>query len=464
MSSHVLADTTSDENVVRASLPASSDVGCDMSLRNRRAGSPLSVQLLDELEKHQTFGMKFGLETIRHLLRGVGEPEKTLRFIHIAGTNGKGSVAAMLESCLRHAGFRTGLYTSPHLVSSGERIQIDRKPRSADEMSVLYAKLRPAIQSLPEPPTYFEVTTAMAAIAFAEAKTDVVIWETGLGGRLDATNTVTPMISVLTPISLDHTAWLGPTIEAVAEEKCGIIKPSVTVVSSPQTQECERVIRAAASNQNAPLIFAGQEPCVHLSESLGGQSFLWRGKKFEMPLLGNHQLVNAATALATLDALDKLGLHVPAEALQKGFSSVRWDARFQALSINPPIILDGAHNPDGAARAAETFLKFFPSEPRQLIFGIMHDKDMESVVAALSPVAERILLVPINNPRSADPAVLKPLFLHARPGADVRVLALEDALREARHQQRPCLVAGSLFLAGEVLENRDRGQADICDY
>jgi dihydrofolate synthase/folylpolyglutamate synthase len=408
------------------------------------------------------FGQKLGLETMRHLLRLMGEPHRSLRFIHIAGTNGKGSVAAMLHAALAAAGYRSGLYTSPHLVSFCERFQINGRLIAESEVVRLLEQIRPLLEKVaahPEfrAPTFFETVTAMALQYFREQNVEVVVWETGLGGRLDATNVVTPLVSVITNIAFDHMQYLGETLAQIAREKCGIIKPTVPVVTAATAGEALAVIRQTAAEQAARLTVVGEHIRVRrLAENERLQRVELAGTRLdygalEIPLLGEHQAVNCATAVAALEAS---GLEFSAADVRRGLAATHWPGRFQIVRGEPTVILDGAHNAAAAEVLAATLREHYPGRPLALILGVLRDKNYDRMCEILAPLAGRIWCVPVNSERTSDPADLARCCRAANSHATITVAAgLADAYAQAGTGSRttPIVITGSLFLVGEAL-------------
>ena len=399
-----------------------------------------AIEFLYEL---RWFGAKLGLDNTFKLAALAGQPQDQLRFVHVAGTNGKGSTCAILESIYREAGLRTGLFTSPHLVSFRERIQVNRELIPEDDVVRLLDGLRPLLAQFPldHHPTFFEVVTVLALRYFAERKCDVVIWETGLGGRLDATNIVTPLASVITNIQYDHQKWLGDTLECIAREKAGIIKPSVPVITGADEPAAKGVICAAAVAMNAPLT------CV--DSRLPAKSEVFG----ELPLRGAHQQRNAAVALAVVAALqDKIP--VAQSAIDQGLANVRWPGRFQILTRNDGtrVVLDGAHNLAGAKALAATLLDEFARLPLTLILGILTDKDWRGMLAVLAPLASRIRLVAVPDERTANP---EDLAMECRRIHETTSVACHSSLKDALDsaEGEPLVViTGSLYLVGEAME------------
>jgi dihydrofolate synthase / folylpolyglutamate synthase len=416
------------------------------------------------------FGAKLGLDNSFKLAALAGDPQKRLRFIHVAGTNGKGSTCAMLESIYRAAGLRVGLFTSPHLVAFGERIQVNRHVIFARDIGRLAGEMKGLLEkgwgesasqvNAGEPaaedeaagpagehatdghPTFFEVVTIMALRYFAEQKCDLVIWETGLGGRLDATNIVTPLTSVITNIQYDHQNWLGETLSSIAAEKAGIIKPGIPVITAAEGDEALPVIAEAARRQNAPLttLSPAETHCPPLDT-------------LQLPLLGQHQRMNAAVAVATVRALASQ-IPVSDDVIRIGLSHVHWAGRLQLVTRpnGQKVLLDGAHNIGGAGILAASVNEYFPSVKLTLVLGILRDKDWPGMCEILAPLAERIFLVPVPSERSATPQELAVACRGANPRARVTECAsLRDALA-ATIEDAFLTVAGSLYLVGEAME------------
>jgi len=400
---------------------------------------------LDWLTAAQGRGIQPGLERMRRLLTGLGNPEKSLRCLHVAGTNGKGSVCAFAESILRVTGLHTGLYTSPHLVSFSERIRIDGLPVEEDKLDEGIRRLQRSTEGWGESemPTFFELATALAFDLFARAGCEVVVLETGLGGRLDATNTAPKIACAITPIALDHTEWLGETLSAIAGEKAGILRPGVPVVIAPQGGEASEALAAAARKIEAPHAV--------IANTLPGD--------FQLGLRGSHQRDNAALALALIRAG---GFDPSEEQIREGLKTVCWPGRFQSLR-GGSLILDGAHNLHAARQLVETWREEFGSQRCLLLFGSLKDKRPGEILRVLESIASEVFLVPISSPRSFDPMELvgatalpcrtfKTLktALRVAFSSDSEAL-LDSSLKETPSPQPPVLLAGSLFLVGEAL-------------
>jgi dihydrofolate synthase/folylpolyglutamate synthase len=417
------------------------------------------------------FGAKFGLENTFRLAALAGNPQDRLRFIHVAGTNGKGSTCAMLESIYRAAGLRTGLFTSPHLVSFRERIQVNRQFIPETEVVRLVEELQPWLKqfSADHHPTFFEVITVMALKFFAEQKCDVVIWETGLGGRLDATNIVTPLASVITNIAFDHQQWLGNTLEKIAAEKAGIIKPGVPVITAEEEPEALAVIEKTAREKNAPLAnfnsWEGRRAAIP-NQNQSGSPTRRPSPIAKLPLPGEHQKLNAALALATVETLQGI-IPVSDAAVRTGLETVNWPGRLQLVTLpnGRRFLLDGAHNVAGAnalrkALSSGTLKRELQRagsetgvpEKCTLILGVLQDKDWRHICETLAPMAARIFTVPVASERTAAEHELAVACRAANPAAEI---AASDSLRNALDRAAgDCfiVVTGSLYLVGETLE------------
>ncbi len=435
---------------------------------------------LTYLGQARRFGMKLGLELMRDLAWALGSPQARLRFIHLAGTNGKGSTAAFCESCLRAAGFRVGLYTSPHLVSVRERIQIDRVPISEEAFGEGMAVVREAVETrLKKEVTFFEITTALALWHFGREKVDWVVWETGLGGRLDATNLVRPEDSIITNIGLDHQQYLGETLAEIASEKAGIIKPGVPVISAVELDEASEVISRRVKEERSTMTLVHRDVKV---EDLGlrGHKQMARidDQEFALGLVGRHQVYNAACAVEAMWRLRQRDPQsfgpgpdvnsIDDSAIARGLESTVWPGRFEILSEKPLIVLDGAHNPAGVKMLVETWRAFLASRfgwsapeingRARLVFASVIDKDISEAARLLAPLAREVLLVRLANERSAEPASLAPAFSGVPCRCYNSVADVWSEL-EASPLDSVTLISGSLFLVGEMLARR-RGNAE----
>ncbi|HEY3354604.1 MAG TPA: folylpolyglutamate synthase/dihydrofolate synthase family protein [Polyangia bacterium] len=393
-------------------------------------------------------GVKLELDRMRAALHAVGDPHEALRFVHLAGTNGKGSTAAFLEAMLRAGGYRAGLFTSPHLSRFTERIRIAGQEIAPSEIVRLEAEIRRRVDV---PLTFFEVVTLLGLMAFRDHGADPVVLETGLGGRFDATNVVTPEVAVITGIALDHVEYLGPTLAAIAFEKAGILKPRRPAVAAAPLAAAA-VIAGVAADRRAPLWLLGRDfDLAPLAD--GGVRVSAPGRPpMEAPLLGlrgPHQRRNAGLALMAAALLDERGIALPEAARRQGLAACRWPGRLEELGAAPRIWVDGAHNPDGAAALAAALAEV-PRRRLTLCLGVLGDKDAAGVLAPLRPLADRLLLVTARSPRALPAAELRRL---APEGEAVPLL--EQAVARVRATAAPddlCVIAGSLYLAGEARE------------
>lgn len=461
----------------------------------------MSKSLLQRLE---LFGEKPGLERIEFLLNALDNPHRAFPAVHVAGTNGKGSTSAMVASILRAAGLRVGLFTSPHLVRYNERIVVDGQPISDDDLTALMNELESHVQRAAEQPevgqpTEFEVATAAAMAHFARAGVDVAVVEVGLGGRFDSTNAVRPVVSVITPIGLDHTNRLGTTMGQIASDKAGIIRPGVPVISAPQHPEAADVIAAEAAARGAPLFTAGRDfegKLVRADKRGTAFDVRWKDawvRGLHVPLLGPHQSVNGATAVAAcfvwrdmhaeadLDAMgDGRGGHIPAnvgpeqsrvqpsvvaartklgealseEAVRAGLREVRWPGRLEVMGSAPTVILDGAHNAEAADVLATTLNTVFPAERPVFVMGILGEKPVDRILETLLPLGRAVVF---TAPRSSRTPPADPVELARRAAGLVETIEVEPVAEKAVARARALAgrdgivcVCGSLYLVGEV--------------
>jgi dihydrofolate synthase/folylpolyglutamate synthase len=371
----------------------------------------------------QDRGIKLGLDRVRAFIEALGWQGG--RYLHVAGTNGKGSVCAMLDSICRAAGMRMGLFTSPHLITFRERIRLNGEMAGKEEIAEKLTRIRGVSEGMQA--TFFEITTALALEIFRSHGMDLVVLETGLGGRLDATNIVMPEVTVITSVGLDHTQLLGGTLREIAREKAGIIKAGIPVVTGPMPEEAEEVVAAVAAEKGAPLI--------KVSEPLPG---------CEVGLKGAHQRINAAVALRALEAA---GIAVTPEQLAEGLRNVSWPGRFQDTGRG--FILDGAHNPEAARRLVETWREEYGNRRTEVILGVVRDKDARGICAELAAVAERFTIVPVRSPRAGPVEDLLEIAQAWRPCRVCRTL--DEAIATTPRGETPALITGSLFLMGEAL-------------
>jgi dihydrofolate synthase/folylpolyglutamate synthase len=410
-------------------------------------------QALVWLYSLQRFGIKLGLENTERLLRELhislgsarasravsgASPETSAaaKIIHVAGTNGKGSVCAMIDSILRAQGYRTGLFTSPHLVTFRERIRLNGEMVAEEAVASGLTAIRDLVNDWDPHPTFFEVTTALALKCFSEAKIDTVILETGMGGRLDATNAIQSDVSVITPIDFDHEKWLGQSLGEIAAEKAGIIKREVPVVSAAQRPEADEAIRTRAAECEASI--------KYVTASYD---------KTPIALAGSYQKQNAALAIAALRAAK---IDIDESAIMRGLANVEWPARFQRWDERT--IIDGAHNPASAQVLADTWREFFSDQRATLILAVLSDKDLRGICETLAPISDCVLLPKIRSARAAAPEELAKVLAATAPSLpDSITPSIADALNKARERPHPILITGSLHFAGEALAHL-RGQ------
>jgi dihydrofolate synthase / folylpolyglutamate synthase len=382
---------------------------------------------------------KLGLDRISALLEALGSPHRACRWIHVAGTNGKGSTCAMIEAGLRAAGVRTGLYISPHLVEPTERIQIAGRQISQDRFAAAFDRVHETAEkmlasgTLDMHPTYFETVTAMAFVAFADEQVNTVVLEVGLGGRLDATNVVTPELCVITPIDFDHQIFLGTTIEQIAAEKAGILKPGVPAVFAEQRPEAESVLRAHALG---PFTFSRDWAITDLAIDALGSRFRLRGVPITCPLAGEHQVENARVAAI---ALNELGVS------PEGIATTRWPARLEHVSESPDVIIDGAHNPAGVRALAAYVRRFYSGRRIWIVYGALRDKAVAEMASMLFPLADRLILTAPANARAMPPEDI--------PASGAQIThSISEALALLRNAgpDDVIFIAGSLYLAGEA--------------
>ncbi|MFC1674849.1 bifunctional folylpolyglutamate synthase/dihydrofolate synthase [Candidatus Omnitrophota bacterium] len=408
------------------------------------------------------------LERAVSFLSLIGSPQDNLKCIHVAGTKGKGSTCAFITYILREAGFKVGLYTSPHLSDLRERIRVldPQKDRGGDfegmigeeELCLLVKRLRPAIKEfnsrrLYQPLTFFEIITALAFLYFKEKKIDIAVLETGLGGRLDATNVVDPLACVITPISYEHTQYLGNTLSEIAAEKAAIVKsdPRLSVILAPQEEEAVRVIRKRCEEAGVKLYQVGRD----IAYQKKAEDFSVKGLRAEYPdlkigLLGEHQLINSCSAIGALESLHDHGIDIKADSIRRGLNNTIWPGRCEVLSLEPLVILDGAQNAASARALAKTIKENFQYRKLILLLGILHDKDIKGICRQLCPMADQVILTKPDNPRAIPPAELAKNFSHKN--TEVRE-SIEEAARLALSKAGPqdlILVTGSLYLASAL--------------
>jgi len=427
-----------------------------------------AIDYINSYTDYEKIGMPhdpafYDLRRVDELLSLLGNPHRRAGSIHITGTNGKGSVAVMVASALTACGYRTGLYTSPHFHTWQERVRVDGELISEDELARLVTELEPSLEEVNQRATYgklttFEFLTALAFAYFGQRGVKLQVLEVGLGGKFDATSVITPLVGIITPIDFDHTDVLGNTLAEIAAEKCGIIKPDSIVVTAPQPPEAAEVIEESCRQRRARLINVGKDVTWQsLSFDLDGQRLRVQGRvsyELFLPLLGEHQLVNAATAVAALEVLADKGFDISRESVAKGFEQVSWPGRFQILRRRPLLVVDGGHNIGAARSLTQSIRQYLNFERAILVMGTSQDKDVAGLVAELAPLFDQVIVTRSQHPRALAPATLAAEF--ARQGIKVQLTsdvpsALSQALTLAGEKDLVC-VAGSLFLVAEAIE------------
>jgi len=445
------------------------------------------LESLEWIHSIGRFGIKPGLERIYALMERLGNPHRHLKFLHIGGTNGKGSTAAMAASVLQAAGYRTALYTSPYLFSFTNRMALNGQDIAPAELVEIVAQIRPLVAEISADPrlgqmTEFEVVTALALTYFARRKPDIVVFEVGLGGRLDATNVVTPLVSVITNVNLEHTAILGNTVPEIAREKAGIIKSGAPLVTAAEDEETLAVLEKKCRDLQSPLyrVLPLSLLAPFPQNSVGysrrkitdtGQLFLYRGLNLKLddlflPLRGHYQVINAASALAAVELISGQGFMISEGALRRGLARTAWPGRLEQLSSDPLLILDGAHNPAAARQLAAAVSEYFRFKRLILVLGIMADKDIQKMIRELIPLADELVLTRPSLSRAADPSILAG-YIRQSPGFDNKRVHVEVDLCRAityalslASRDDAVLITGSLYTISEakgLFENRQAG-------
>ena len=415
------------------------------------------TEALEFMEAASWKGSVLGLERMRILMEHLGNPQDSLKYIHVAGTNGKGSTSAMLSSILTAAGYKTGLYTSPHLIQYNERFKINNVDMTDEEMCETAEAVKAASDLMKDQfiPTVFERITAMAFYWFAKEKCDFVILEVGMGGRLDATNIIkTPELCVICNLDLEHTVELGDTIEKIAFEKAGIIKPGAPVLLYAQTEAAEGVIKDICQERGCSLTITDPSLAKVVSRSPGGQVFHYRNRRhITLGLIGTYQFMNALTVADAVDVLQKK-YDISEEAVYAGFQNVSWPGRFQVLKKDPFILLDGAHNPNGVRELARCLADYFPETKFTFVFGVMADKDHEDMLRAIAPFASGFIAVTPRSERALASSSLKREIEELTGLAAYDASSVEEGLDKAlelHSEGENICIFGSLYQAGDVL-------------
>lgn len=401
----------------------------------------------------QWLGSRPGLDRVTELLRRLGDPQRRLKFVHIAGTNGKGSCAAMTASVLKAAGYRTGLFTSPYLFRFNERMQINGEPIEDEALARIVTELRPHADAMDDHPTEFELMTAAALLWYERERCDIVVLEVGLGGRLDATNVIErPEVCVIMNIGLDHTEILGDTVEKIAAEKAGIIKPGAECILYEQSEGVTEVVRRACAAVGASLTIADFSRIRPEFDSLEGQVFTYKDEPCAIALLGAHQRKNAAVVIEIIEALRRRGWTIEQDALEHGLYATAWPARFELVSEEPPFVVDGGHNPQCARTVADNLEAYFPDRRRVLLIGVLADKDYASMLEILAPKADAFVCVTPDSPRALPAEELAEVL--ARFGKPVQACADIPsgvaAAQDAAGEDGMVCAVGSLYMAGAI--------------
>ena len=427
------------------------------------------TQALDYIHSTCWKGSRPGLSRTIELTNRLGNPQNSLKFIHVAGTNGKGSTSAMLAAVLQKAGYKVGLYTSPFILRFNERMQINGVDIPDDELAAITEFVKPHAEAMADTPTEFELITAIALVYFARNACDYVVFEVGMGGRLDSTNIIPPetvVASVITGIAMDHTAFLGDTPEKIAAEKAGVIKTGVPVVyggnhppvgettPTPEALSCGAVIRAKAAEVGAPFVETDHTKLANVRSDLFGADFDFGAyKDIHVSLSGLYQPHNAANVLTVIDVLRARGLTIPETAIREGLASVKWPARFEVLSKSPMVIADGGHNPEGIDAAIASVKAYFKEEKILLLTGVMADKDYTNMVSRMAEVAAQAFCVRPANDRALDPAAYAETFRNMGIPAEGYATVAEGvkaAMDTAKREGKALLCLGSLYMYGEV--------------
>ena len=411
-------------------------------------------EAIDFIHRKLWLGSKPGLSRTKELLQKMGDPQDTLRFVHVAGTNGKGSTSAMLASALKCAGYRTGLYTSPYISCFNERMQVNGEPITDSELAEITGFCAPLALSMEDAPTEFELVTAIAFEFFHRRSCDVVVLEVGMGGRLDSPNVIkAPLCSVIANIGLDHTRELGDTVEKIAAEKAGIVKQGCPTVIYDLPQSVRGVIAARCAERDSCLTAADFSKIEPISDGLAGQCFSYKEyERLKLPLLGAHQLQNAAVALETIAVLRSQGLEIGKESVRQGFLSTKWPARFEIVSESPYFVVDGGHNPQCAETVAESLKEYFPGRKTVVMFGVLADKDYMGLAGFLNEAADAFITITPPSPRALSAQELADkLRVFGKPVEAYGSIesAIEAARALAGKNGVVCSV-GSLYSAGAV--------------
>lgn len=405
------------------------------------------------LEQLRLVGSRFGTDCEKELLSLLGNPQDKLRFIHVAGTNGKGSFCSMMSSVLQKQGYKVGLYTSPYIVVFNDRIRVNGLPIAEDDINDLFLRVRQKADTMKTPPSSFDFITAAAFSCFYETKCDIVVLEVGLGGRYDSTNVIkNSLLSVITGIAFDHTEILGDTIEKIAWEKAGIIKESCPALYGGNDEKALAVIEKECEEKHSELTVKNPDLLKILSTTLDGTEFEFDGKEYFIRLLGLYQPANAATVLAAIDVLRKHGFEISETAVKDGLSSAVWQARFEKIADEPVVLYDGGHNPQGVRAAVESVRAYFGDKKINLLVGILADKAHGEMAEELAKIADRVICIAPPSPRALPAEALAEEFCEA--GANARAAnSIKEGVKIALSYKKPVLVIGSLYSYNDVSES-----------
>lgn len=404
------------------------------------------------LEQLRLVGSRFGTDCEKELLSLLGNPQDKLRFIHVAGTNGKGSFCSMMSSVLQKQGYKVGLYTSPYIVVFNDRIRVNGLPIEEDDINDLFLRVRQKADTMKTPPSSFDFITAAAFLWFYETKCDIVVLEVGLGGRYDSTNVIkNSLLSVITGIAFDHTEILGDTIEKIAWEKAGIIKENCPALYGGNDEKALAVIEKECEEKHSELTVKNPDLLKILSTTLDGTEFEFDGKEYFIRLLGLYQPANAATVLAAIDVLRKHGFEISETAVKDGLSSAVWQARFEKIADEPVVLYDGGHNPQGVRAAVESVRAYFGDKKINLLVGILADKAHGEMAEELAKIADRVICIAPPSPRALPAEALAEEFCEA--GANARAAnSIKEGVKIALSYKKPVLVIGSLYSYNDVSE------------
>ena len=405
------------------------------------------------LEQLRLVGSRFGTDCEKELLSLLGNPQDKLRFIHVAGTNGKGSFCSMMSSVLQKQGYKVGLYTSPYIVVFNDRTRVNGLPIAEDDINDLFLRVRQKADTMKTPPSSFDFITAAAFLWFYETKCDIVVLEVGLGGRYDSTNVIkNSLLSVITGIAFDHTEILGDTIEKIAWEKAGIIKENCPALYGGNDEKALAVIEKECEEKHSELTVKNPDLLKILSTTLDGTEFEFDGKEYFIRLLGLYQPANAATVLAAIDVLRKHGFEISETAVKDGLSSTVWQARFEKIADEPVVLYDGGHNPQGVRAAVESVRAYFRDKKINLLVGILADKAHGEMAEDLAKIADRVICIAPPSPRALPAEALAEEFCEA--GANARAAnSIKEGVKIALSYKKPVLVIGSLYSYNDVSES-----------